>query len=206
MITEIICNSPDIVCKVINTIIEKTKLLYVIYDNIQYYERKHDWNDSKDDKYPCSEYWHDECNYWSKSELCAIYPDTVIPTDPLNRITYFTKFDMDRMYIHEIIEELTEDSKITFVKDIQVYNPIGINPDHRGSNHCQLKLPFVFSIIIPKGTYTIFDLASKLYNLKSHKFENNYELYCGCLYEDNHPLYKNILYNECYVLQFDHGS
>lgn len=210
MSKEFICKSPDIICKVINTIFRKSELLYIIYDNKKYYERDSgDHSKNKDKNYPCSGYWTDECKYWSKTDYCAIYPDTIIPTDPLNTITYFTKFDKDYKHYDdtEVLDDLTENTKITFIKDIQIYNPRGVNPDHRGSNHCQLKLPFVYSIIVPKGSYTIFDLASKLFNLKSHKFENHYELYCECFYERNHPLYNmNMVYNDCYVLQFDHGS
>lgn len=52
---------------------------------------------------------------------------------------------------------------------------MGINEDRRGSNHIKVALPFDNNCSITDGI-TFFDFIREIYKLKSHKFENNYEL------------------------------
>ncbi len=106
--------------------------------------------------------------------------------------------------INRIIRELTnlelEPKLIQFVsnKDIVITNNCGFNEDHRGSNHTILKLPFVSEVNLGKK-FTFYDLLTANSNLKSHKFDNNYELFCETTCTDKNDLIE-------IELIFDHGS
>lgn len=82
------------------------------------------------------------------------------------------------------------------IEKLYIINPHGKNNDHRGSDHCQIALPFeqILKIELP---INLQDLYSALYTLRSHKWDRNYELYTGC---------KVNLKEEKVVLKFDHGS
>ncbi len=91
-------------------------------------------------------------------------------------------------------------AQIKFIldKDIVISNISGCNKDHRGSDHTILKLPFVKEVNLGKE-FTFYDLLTANSNLKSHKFDNNYEMFCkaSCITLDN--LIK-------IQLDFNHGS
>ena len=85
-------------------------------------------------------------------------------------------------------------------KHINLHNINGFNDDHRGSNHCKVKLKFFDDYLI-STPLTAHELALAYYRVKSHKWDNNYELYCDCEniaddYTDTLNVY----------LHFDHGS
>tara|TARA_R110002111_G_scaffold21318_13_gene49818 strand:+ start:1235 stop:1567 length:333 start_codon:yes stop_codon:yes gene_type:complete len=80
---------------------------------------------------------------------------------------------------------------------VKLVNNAGINHDHRGSDHCLVKIPFYDAIILENPT--THDFIRALYQIKSHHWENWYELFCT----------SNInVENDIYTLeiQFDHGS
>jgi hypothetical protein len=104
----------------------------------------------------------------------------------------------------KIIEQLSNlelgPKEIKFIskKNIKIINKNGFNNDHRGSDHTLLKLPFVSELEL--GTeFTLYDLLVANSNLKSHKFDNWYELYCGTKCKQT----QNLVTIE---LDFDHGS
>lgn len=73
-------------------------------------------------------------------------------------------------------------TKIMFTHNIVLINEHGVNSDCRGGNYCQLYLgnDFYKEWKFKKNTeYTISDIAEGLFKLKSHKFDNNYELVFG---------------------------
>jgi hypothetical protein len=106
--------------------------------------------------------------------------------------------------INRIIRELAnlklEPDQIQFVSgsDIIITNNCGINEDHRGSNHTILKLPFVSEVNLGKE-FTFYDLLTANSNLKSHKFDNNYEMFCETTCTDKQEFIE-------IELIFDHGS
>ena len=100
--------------------------------------------------------------------------------------------------IHPVIRQIVGDPRdIKFVADadITLVNNCGINEDHRGSNHTLLYLPFVESVSLGRE-FTFFDLLTANANLKSHKFDYNYEMFCETLINEQGQI----------ELVFDHGS
>jgi hypothetical protein len=89
---------------------------------------------------------------------------------------------------------------IHVAKELRITNPHGINDDHRGSDHMNIALPFNDSVFVKPGVYTLHALTQQLITLRSHKFENWYELYGGlrCTSSDKTHL--------ALELSFDHGS
>lgn len=99
----------------------------------------------------------------------------------------------------EFLQSLVEKDKETLINgDIKIQNPYGINKDHRGSDHCELVLPFMNKIKL--SSPSLREYISALYLLKSHKFDKWYELYIGSLIK------KTKSGNRLVVLKFDHGS
>lgn len=106
--------------------------------------------------------------------------------------------DHEENPIHPLLPQLVRDPRdIKFVADADVtlVNNCGINDDHRGSNHTLLYLPFVESVSLGRE-FTFFDLLTANANLKSHKFDNNYELFCEAFINEQGQV----------ELVFDHGS
>lgn len=93
-------------------------------------------------------------------------------------------------------KQTLETGLIGYDHDLFVTNPSGYNVDGRGCDYIYLEhhLPWVNLQHLKPG-FTLPDLITAFLNLKSHKFENNYELYTGCSLTD-HQL----------ALEFDHGS
>jgi len=91
-------------------------------------------------------------------------------------------------------------SNIKFVLDkcINLQNVNGFNKGHRGLDHMIIKLPFESSIKLSKE-FTLEEMITSTYNLKSHKFDYWYELFCDT---------KIIIDDDEIVvcLSFDHGS
>lgn len=75
-----------------------------------------------------------------------------------------------------------------------IYN---INICKLRTDHTIIKLPYVSEINLGKE-FTLEDLLNANFNIKSHKFENHYELYCCTKCE----LYKNKIKIN---IEFDHG-
>lgn len=77
------------------------------------------------------------------------------------------------------------------------------NTDHRGSDHTAIILPFRRRIGSKRCSLRHF--IDALYMIKSHKFDQNYEMFCGCKCEtivnsDLVPTKTHIIVN------FDYGS
>lgn len=102
-----------------------------------------------------------------------------------------------------LIEETNKNidiSKIKFVSDnkIKIKNDQGINKDHRGSDHMIIKLPFISCVSLEKE-FTLENLITACTNIKSHKFDLWYELFCGSNCE--------LVGDELIIdVDFDHGS
>lgn len=90
--------------------------------------------------------------------------------------------------------------KIVFIssKDIWLHNHSGFNDDKRGSNRTDICLKYHEKVCLTKK-FTYGDLLEKLFEIKSHKFDLWYELFCdaNAVVTD-----KKITIN----MHFDHGS
>ena len=91
-----------------------------------------------------------------------------------------------------------KDVKFILSKPLEIKNISGYNDDHRGSDHTILKLPFLNKINLP-NEFTLHDLVSTYTHLKSHKFENWYEMFVDITLKSTKT--KTII-----ELNFDHGS
>lgn len=81
---------------------------------------------------------------------------------------------------------------------LTLFNSVGVNHDHRGSDHVAIRLPWAPQTDL-NGPFTMKQLADAVFTLKSHKWDNNYEMFCSSTvtFRDGH----------CQVgLVFDHGS
>ena len=67
---------------------------------------------------------------------------------------------------------------IVLDRTVLLVNPEGVNRDHRGSDHCQVELPFQSKVEVKQGQ-SLVALADGLWRAKSHKFENWYEWVSG---------------------------
>ena len=114
-------------------------------------------------------------------------------------------FDINPIIISEIHGFLMKYSpkklKIGNYTDLKVSNYHGVNKDARGIRYLDWRLYFweEYNISNDNGI-TFHDLIIAAYKVKSHKFENNYEMYCSI---------KNIHNSDnklCIDLKFDHGS
>jgi hypothetical protein len=83
-------------------------------------------------------------------------------------------------------------------KNVIVINQRGFNKDHRGSDHTLIKLPFETKIVLG-NKFSLEDIVISFTNLKSHKFDGWYELYCGTKCKINHD-------DMIVELNLDHGS
>lgn len=111
-------------------------------------------------------------------------------------------FDMPESDFNKLQNNRMQDIRLRVSGDVHLVNPKGVNWDHRGANHTRLELDFFDELNLKRdkdGCIAYSKLACALYKLKSHKFDNWYEMYIG-----TETLVKNgNLYAK---VDFDHGS
>jgi len=151
--------------------------------------------------YKCDGYWSDECDCKSKINKRKVNSDEI-------KYVFGGKFKFDQERWDEEYEDEDEDEdedeneelknnikkilldieekntqysisdiKFVFDKKIQINNEAVINKDHRGSDHMIIKLPFEKKVIL-NNQFTLEDLIVANTNVKSHKFDYWYELFC----------------------------
>ena len=126
---------------------------------------------------------------------------------------YIYRFDRglrDRAYdnsefINQLHKYLSENSpkklKLRKITSLSLSNKDGVNDDARGVRFLDWKLHFWSTYDIAKENCISFhDLIIAAYKVKSHKFENNYEMYYAI---------DNLKFGDEFLslgLKFDHGS
>ncbi|BCS83705.1 hypothetical protein QLL95_gp0418 [Cotonvirus japonicus] len=120
----------------------------------------------------------------------------------------------NKKLLKELNEYLTNESpkklKLEGIVKLTLMNDCGVNEDDRGTQPLDSKLHFWPEYVIYNDkNITFHDLIIASYKIKSHKFENWYEMYCSRLNEfyvlknsDGKKINKEILA----VVAFDHGS
>jgi hypothetical protein len=183
-----------------------TNFDHVIYKGQPYYERENQWQNSECPIRP--DYDPDlECdNYMSD---CEAPDDDIYPSDDediefvINREPdvvpdedYWTASELD-LYQRLQNKDLEKVLLVGYEKLI-IHNTMGINEDHRGSDHCKVHIPFNSQTIDTKSL-TLRELMTRFYQLKSHHWDKNYEMFCGT---------KTIIRGGTIkvYLNFDHGS
>lgn len=88
------------------------------------------------------------------------------------------------------------------VEEINLYNKSGVNRDARGVRDVDWKLHF-WNKYTCYNSITFHDLIVAAYKIRSHKFENNYELFCDV---KTYVFSSNGKYTINIFAEFDHGS
>jgi hypothetical protein len=143
-------------------------------------------------RYPPSQPYVDSDSYSDSTDYCDndSYSDSTDYCDETIKINEKLKKYLQTLNIRR------EDIFINGT--IKLKNENGINHDHRGADHCFLRLPFKDEITLNDPTLEKF--VSALYLLKSHKFDKWYELY------NKAEITENANGNVVAILSFDHGS
>ncbi len=199
----------NMVYYLIDYVYQTTEIKLIIYNNKKYYPRSNTWFDGPEKRH---KYDPDiECGGYEDCEVSpTIWPkkneeiDYVITHRPKN---YF------------LSEELEEDKKtktrfLKLVKTIKkvginnivlvgydsiaFMNDVGVNEDHRGSDHCQVSTRFHDTYTV-ESPIRLMDFVKALYKIKSHKWDYHYELFCRC---NTKKVDNNLTIN----MIFDHGS
>ncbi|AAV50319.1 hypothetical protein [Acanthamoeba castellanii mimivirus] len=98
---------------------------------------------------------------------------------------------------------------IKSINSIKLVNNEGVNTDINGTTNVDWKLHFWPEFTIQNSEcLTLHDIIIACYKIKSHKFENWYELYCNMFtefYVFQNSNDKNIWKEIFAVIKFDHG-
>ena len=192
-------------------------LVKVIFDSTEFRGAKHNgtmynelpnpWGNScseKVDKKYCCESDHSFAEYYENAE-CAMDSLERVSADFSDMEFCWEWSGIEVEYDGENAEKITEylqeladkEQQVVIDSVVGMSNYMGANDDHRGSDHCLLVLPFTSKT--QAKAPTLREFISRLYLLKSHKFDKWYEMYCG--------LSVNELEYTCELdLSFDHGS
>ena len=152
-------------------------------------------------------YFNSKCTY---DENCHIHSETLIYPKSSDSLEYVIKkdgsdFDDDH-FEHcnlELLEQIDKSDldKIFLLgyKELSIFNIAGWNDDHRGSNHCKIFLNQSVNIT-EHNMITMKQFIDMCYQLKSHKWDQWYELFSGItscdLVDDTIDI----------MINFDHGS
>lgn len=212
----------------VRTIYESYKILYVINKNKKYINGNTIWYDGTElrerlenegikfahKNHSCEGYFYDECECKSKLNRRKVNSNKI-------KYVFEGKFKFDAKRFNEdyddennilksnikkilsLIEKTNKKipiSNIKFVLDkcVNLQNVNGFNEDHRGLDHMIIELPFETEIKLRKE-FTLEEMITATYNLKSHKFDYWYELFC-----DTKITIGGDKIDVC--LSFDHGS
>ena len=193
---------------------EFNTVIKFVYENIKLdYDKmaKENKNLIKGDEYDHEEDYNWECRgmqYDCDGEHTVKYRYTI--SEKLDN--YEIDDDDKNEYIkRKILNELVEyfldktkkldDLKFTFSR-IRVDNMRGINEDPRGVRKLDWHLQYNYEVeVLPENNnanITFQQFIDALYDIKSHKFENWYELYCGCdVLVDYTDMFVSCNYDHC---------
>jgi len=183
--------------KLIKNIYEDIKINYIEYKEKYYYECSNIWSEGKEHLPENIKNSHNDIECDSSDidfDNCKVKNKINVDMDKIKYKFNYTKNGK----VNEILkEENYENITLEFKKDITMIN-LGTSDDHRGSDHCLLNLEKKDKVKLNK-IISLYDFITACYNLKSHKFDKWYELYCRCKIKEKE--------NEIEInLQFDYGS
>ena len=198
----------DVNC-LIKSLYESSDIDHITYQGKKYYETSNSWG-GRSDCEGRSDYDPDvECDGYN-SEECIYNEIDRIEVENEDDVKYVMR--MSEYLTDECIyDEINNDNDIfrqifdysykvilSGYESIIFENIRGINEDHRGSTHCKIDIPYHadYTIDLPCDLETF---ADAIYKVKSHKWDNWYELYSSCTIDVD----DNLLH---VYLDFDHGS
>lgn len=183
-----------------------TKFDHIIYNGKPYYERENMWQNSECEVRP--DYDPDvECDQYMSD--CEDPEDDIYPSDYKNIEFVITQehdvvpdeddWSPSEIALYERLQN-KDPEKVLLVgyEKLIIHNSMGINEDHRGSDHCKVHIPFYHDTIDTKHL-TLRELMTRFYQLKSHHWDKNYEMFCGTKTYIQEGMIK-------VYLDFDHGS
>ena len=205
-------SDPTVLPDLLQYIYKTTRIERIVYEGMSYYERSNMWEGDIPNERPDNDP-DVECDGYGDCKV----EEEIFPEDP-DSVKY--KLEYDKVYAAQIIEngdldewcentELliklattntsSENIILTGPNSIILKNRCGINRDHRGSDHCKVKLAFYDTYVVKCPT-NLLHFMETCYRVKSHKWDKWYELYCGANVE---KVPENCLKVD---IIFDHGS
>ena len=126
-------------------------------------------------------------------KMCSLYfhPPSVVPDEPEEIIYHFDVADPDAMgcprrRLGKAVMEFRGCSLVYLPHAMLLINKVGrMNPDHRGQNHMNIVLDWHEEFLIPAGIHSVYDIVQSCFRIKGNKFENNYEMFCRMIDEDD---------------------
>jgi len=185
------------------------KYVYILNDDgskTKYYNRPNQWHGNYDED--------GECN----GEYDCDFHDQISTNKHIHYVFKF-KPDINRIIDYRIDnpigQSILTDNELNILtsgplkeifiecpKKLVIHNISGFNEDHRGSDHTKLILDFHddYTLIPINGKISLKKFADACLRIRSHKFENCYEMYCGVdsVEIGNNKIIANVV--------FDHGS
>lgn len=185
---------------IIHWILNNTEFVGVQQNGVTYKELSNAWskatNTEENNTHECTGYF--ECNANIQHIECDPHAKWLWNYSLNSNYQY----DKDSGIVYPESKQVwsclnTHLNEIFIFGTITLINKDGVNPDHRGSDHCLISLPFDKELVLINPTFDQFVIA--LYRLKSHKFDTWYELYIKSIVTAQANGY------EC-ELTYDHGS
>ena len=208
------CSELDAVAIFTNYLYRNTKFEGVVKDNIFYSELENQWQSDYDAKYikslgyqvdqtsgSCND--EEEHDYQERTDIKVTSENFVVKLEQNGEYNFindtYASIDIvvNRNHILQFMKDNLNFGRVFCDKTIKLINPRGINYDHRGSDHIIVPLPFAAETVLK--SCNLEEYIQRLYLLKSHKFDNNYEMYFNC---NTSYSGKSIVV----VVDFDHGS
>jgi len=199
-------NKKGVINDLFNYLNYQTIFSHVKFNGLPYYERSNIWSsyDGKRPIYDPDIECDNDIHIWECTGPPSIFPTKydvlrfVIEYHPFHKNLDPSQIYTNPKLIEQISKILPQNILLVGYETIKFYNPHGYNEDHRGSDHCKIRLPF--NDTIERNTFlTLQDFAIIYYTMKSHKWDTNYEMFCGA----THTKYNHNIFIR---LEFDHGS
>lgn len=172
----------------------------VVYKGLMYYNQPNQWNGAEppdtdhDPLSPCTGY--DECEFEKGRELVRIKPEKGEKIEYLLGLNGLN--DEEDSILYQIHNVFSGSSRILHSKKLILQNG-RFNDDHRGSDHTRIILDFPKEVELKPKATKMEDFTDALFRLRSHKFDNWYEMY--------YTTYTETDKNEIRIkVDFDHGS
>ncbi|HMV79179.1 MAG TPA: hypothetical protein PK453_24850 [Leptospiraceae bacterium] len=171
------------------------------YDGKEYHNQPNQWYFGEFDGFPhdpvtpCKGY--DECEFEEGQKLVRVQPK------PGKKIKYNIdwegrEFDEESKPLVYEIGQVFSQNPILHSRPLILINE-NFNDDHRGSDHTRIILDFPGKVALKGKKTKMTDFVDALFRLRSHKFENWYEMYYGAeVSSDKKAITVDVM--------FDHGS
>lgn len=171
------------------------------YDGKEYHNQPNQWYFGEYDGFPhdpvtpCKGY--DECEFEEDQELVRVKPKKG------KKIKYNIDwegmdFDEESKPLSYEIGRIFNGNPILHSRSLILINE-SFNEDHRGSDHTRIILDFPGKVELKEKKTKMTDFIDALFRLRSHKFENWYEMYYSAEVSSN----KSAIIVD---VIFDHGS